>query len=63
MIKDGKISLMESSGGKFRIFPSSMLMVGIVDYGILPLNPFANKIIQCPIGLTLRPLVMVYDIC
>ena len=44
--KDDKVSPTDSSGGKFRIFLSGM--VSIVDYGILPLNPFANKIVKCP---------------
>ena len=43
--KDGIVSPMNSSGGKFRMFLSSMLMVGIVYYAILPLNPFVNKIV------------------
>ena len=43
MTKESKVIPMDSSGGKIRIFLSSML-----DCGILPLNPFANKIVNCP---------------
>ena len=57
--KYGKVSSMDSSGGRFRIFLSIMLMAEIVDCGILPFNLLLIKLSNVPpllpIGLTLTP--------
>ena len=58
----GKIRILPASGGKFKLLFSSVLMVRIVQYAILPLNflwikflkfpPLAGKIGILPAGYT-----------